>query len=208
MMRKFLTITIILILSQFLGHAEETGGKGSLHFRYGIEWGYSVSVINSYHYNYIHPVEGYRVDKKATDFYAYSNAYADLNAGVEFLKHFGTSLHAGFAGVKQARRMVPVSLRESYFFKNYGSDGVMAFLEEGVGFHKSEEELSYLAKAGAGYRISLSTRGCMDILISVEACTDHPSVYDNDIKAHVPSEYMRESDAVYGIMSFSIMLSF
>lgn len=207
-MRKPLIIIALLFSSLSLGHARTPGEKGSLRFRYGLEWGYTISISNTYHYDYTHPEDGFRVDRKDTEFYGYSNAYADLNTGIEFLKHYGVSLHAGFAGIKQERRMMPVSLRQSYFFNGYDSDGVVAFIEEGIGFHKSEDRLSYLLKLGAAYRIALGSHESLDMGLSFRAVTDHPPVYDSDLKDDVPSEHLRKSDALYGSVNLSISLHF
>lgn len=207
-MRKTLIFISLLFTSLPLCHAGNQGQKGSLRFRYGVEWGYTISISNSYHYDYIHPEDGFRVDRKDTDFYAYSNAYANLNTGVEFLRHFGASLHAGFAGIKQERRMVPVSIRESFFFNGYDSDGVLAFIEEGLGIHGSEDRLSYFAKMGAAYRIALGARESLDLGLSFQAVTDHPPVYDNDTNDYVPDEYLRMTDALYGSINLSVSIHF
>lgn len=208
MTRKFLTVTALLLSGMTLASAACPERKGSARVSFGAEWGYTVSVSNTYRMNYIHPQDGFRVDREGTDLYLSSNAFADIFTGLEFHRHYGVSLHAGLAGIRQSRQIVPVSLRETYFFNAFDSDGVMAYIEEGVGFHTNGERQSYLMKIGTGYRIALGSHESLDFGLAFRAVTDHPPVYDSDLKDYIPDEFMRRSDALYTSINISVSVSF
>lgn len=208
MMRKLLTIIALMYISLSAVHAQDHGQKGSARFRFGIEWGYSLSLLNSYQYDYIDPSEGFRVDKSGTKLQGSSNALIATSVGVEFARHFGASLNAGYAGISQARRIFPLSLRETVYFKSYDQDGILAYIEEGLGFHaKDMAHPTYLAKTGTGYRFVLTPRSCMDFILSFQLSTDHPPIYDSHTMSYISKDNLRRSDALYTGINITVAIT-
>ena len=116
----------------------------------------------------------------------------------------------GWAGVYEDRRVVPVTLRGSVFFRGYDADGAKFFLEGGRCIAPSLAGKNiWLGKAGGGYRILLDTHFALDLSLSLQAVHDHPvGVYDRSRDELVPDWNLRRSDCDYLSMNFSIALCF
>ena len=175
---------------------------------YGIEWGYDLTLLNSYHRNYTDAVDGYRIDDEGVEAMFYSNGHATAHIDLEFARRFAIGLHAGYAGIQQRTRFYPMSLRFSYFAKSYNTDGSFCFLEGGAGIHENRTTVSPFGRLGYGYRLSLTRRASMDFSASARCAFDHPPIYDDSIRGYVEEENVRRSDALYGALVFSISLNF
>lgn len=176
---------------------------------FGVEWGYTGTFLHKYHNDYIDSTDGYRIDVRDTDYLLYSNAF--MQAGVQFeaAKHYALALNAGFAGVFQERRMFPILLRFSYFFRSFQEDGVFAMAEAGKAFVFDDKVLkNNIARLGAGYRISLSSKNSIDFKSFVQLATDHPDIYNMNLGHKVQPAYLNCSDSYYGALVFSLALSF
>ena len=184
------------------------GREGRARLSFGFEWGYDVTFANIYHYNYLDPAEGFRVDKRDFKPMYYSNGHVEGHLTVLFAKRLGVGLHAGYAGIQQRTRFFPVSLRTTYFMDSYSSDGQFLFLEGGAGFHDSRKSVSPFGRLGYGYRIKLSRKISMDLGASLRVCHDHPPIYDSSIPGYIDKENVRRSDALYPAAMFSIGLDF
>lgn len=209
-MRKTALISIVAILCLMTGkaYAGDLSKKPDLALKYGVEWGYTATFFDYYHSNYFDPDVGYRIDNIETQFYLYSNAHVAAKIGVEFCRHYAVTLLAGYAGIKQDRRIFPVTVRAAFFPVSVSEDGWQFFGEGGAGLHHSSEPYSILGKLGAGYRIKLSRKSSLDFLSYLRLSTDHPGIYSMDIAGHIPEELVRRSDGLYGSLNFSISLNF
>ena len=209
---KRIALIALIILAAALQSAARTGSgvlKGeSVHVKYGIEWGYLASFMNTYHTVYFDPDAGYRIDGRGTDLFLYSNGYASAKLGVEFLKHYSATVLAGYCGIRQDRRVFPLTLRASYFFRSYEESGPLAFLEGGAGINFIEETAPMLCKAGYGYRLKMSRKSSLDLMVSAQLSGDHPGIYNPEIPGYVPDILVRRSDALYGACCFSIAINF
>lgn len=174
----------------------------------GIEWGYDLTLLDIYHYDYNDVTDGFRVDVKDIKPLFYSNGHASAHVSLEFARHFALGLHAGYAGIQQRTRIYPVSLRSTYFFGSFAEDGNFVFLEGGAGVNDSRDTVSPFAKAGWGHRIRLTRRASMDMSAAVRCAGDHPPVYDFNNAGYVPAENLLRSDALYGAVVFAISLNF
>ncbi|MBR4228154.1 MAG: hypothetical protein IKR72_03535 [Bacteroidales bacterium] len=175
---------------------------------YGVEWGYDLTLIDSYHRNYTDAVDGYRIDDEGIKAMFYSNGHAAAHIDLEFARKFGVGLYAGYAGIEQRSRFYPLSLRFSYFAKSFDTDGSFYFLEGGAGIHESRNTVSPFGKLGYGYRMNLTRRASMDFSASARCAFDHPPVYDDTNRGYVEEEFVRRSDSLYGALVFSISLNF
>ena len=196
---KKLIISLLVFLSCLVSSAGQEGR--AVRFFYGLEWGYSAVVLISYHYNYTDPEDGYRVDVKETDPYYHSNGMLYLRTGLEFARHLSASLNLGWQGIKQDTRIIPVFLRSR-------DSGALIYLSQGIGLHKDKQYLSFLGQFGGGYRIALSHKNSIDLLLGMQLCTDAPKVPSGNNGSYIPDEFIRSSKACYGAINLGISISF
>lgn len=181
---------------------------GQPEIKYGVEWGASALLLNTYQFNYVDPTDGYRVDEKGMEYHFYTNAHMLADVGVNFRNHFCASVYVGYEGIKQEKRIFPVTVRASYFFNDYHSDGMLCFLEGGTGIHPNDKFFSSIGRLGAGYRLSLSQNGSLDLLASIKFTTDRPEIANIHTGYPVPEHYIRYSFAGYGAVTLGIALNF
>ena len=203
---KKLIISLLAFLSCLASSAGQEGRD--VRFFYGLEWGYSAVVLISYHYNYTDPEDGYRVDVKGIDPNYHSNGMLYLRTGLEFARHLSASLNLGWQGIKQDTRIIPVFLRECYHFNENRDRGALIYLSQGIGLHKDKQYLSCLGQFGGGYRIALSHKNSMDLLLGLQLCTDAPKVPSGENGSYIPNEFIRSSKACYGAINLGISISF
>lgn len=207
-MMKRLAIALIMILAA----AWEATGQGGLyeHLDYGVEWGYTASFCNIYHYNYTSPSSGARIDSRDTQLAYKSNGYLSAFAGVRFARHFALDAMAGWAGIYEDRRVFPLTLRTSVFWRGYDEDGWKTFLEGGWCAGPSFGGKSiWIARLGSGYRLMLDRHFALDLMFSLQGVHDHPTgVYDKSREESVPDASLRRSDCSYLSANFSVALCF
>lgn len=174
-------------------------------FVYGVEWGYTSSLFNIYHNNYLSQ-EGIRVDEKGFDFDYSSNGHVLAGVSYAFARRYEAGAYLGFIGVSQDRRLVPVSLRATYYFDSYLSDGFFSYLDGGAAFGENQN-VTLIGKLGGGYRMKLSEHFCLDFLLSFHICSDHPKIFYTDDQ-QITGDDLRRNDATYGGLNFSLALRF
>lgn len=207
-MRKIGVLLVVL----FFPAALSAGEKGSWydHLDYGVEWGYTASLGEIYHYNYISPSLGARIDSRDAHLAYKSNGHLYAFAGAKFARHFALDAMAGWAGLYEERRMFPVTLRSSFFFKGYDQDGWKAFLEGGCCLGGSFGGKAVgIGKLGGGYRVMLDRHFALDLALSLQGVLDHPlDVYDDKREELIPAAFLRRSDCGYVSVNFSVALCF
>ena len=182
-----------------------TKGSKVSRFVFGAEWGYTSSLFNIYHNNYLSP-EGIRVDEKGVNFDYYSNGHVLAGVGYAFARKYEVGAYLGFIGVAQERRLVPLSLRATYYFDSYLSDGLFCYLDGGPAFGENQN-VTLIGKLGGGYRMKLSDHFCLDFILSFHLCSDHPKLFYNDDQ-QITGEDLRRNDATYGGLNFTLALRF
>ncbi len=182
-----------------------TKGAKVSRFVFGAEWGYTSSLFNIYHNNYLSP-EGIRVDEKGVNFDYYSNGHVLAGVGYAFARKYEVGAYLGFIGVAQERRLAPLSLRATYYFDSYLSDGLFCYLDGGPAFGENQN-VTLIGKLGGGYRMKLSGHFCLDFILSFHLCSDHPKLFYNDDR-QITGDDLRRNDATYGGLNFSLALRF
>ena len=197
---------IFLVLSFLAGSAfsSSAAGRGDSFFHYGLEWGYTSTIIHLYHNNYI-AEEGYRVDKNAMEWCYNSNGHFYANAGLNYNGRHSSSICIGYIGIKQERHVLPLTFRQTFFFNSYDSDGALCFADAGLCIHEKERN-TFIGRAGTGWRMALSTHCSIDFLLSFQISYDHPKVIDNE--QEVEKEHLRRNDSTYGGVNFGIAVNF
>ena len=192
-------------VSSFRASAQPAAGAKVNRFVFGVEWGYTSSLFNIYHNNYLSP-EGIRVDDKGFEFDYSSNGHILAGVSYAFARKYEAGMYLGFIGVAQDRRLVPLSLRATFYFDSYLSDGLFCYLDGGPAFGENQN-VTLIGKLGGGYRMKLSDHFCLDFILSFHICSDHPNIFDNDDQ-QITGDDLRRNDATYGGLNFTLALRF
>lgn len=205
-MRLFRAVTYFILL--FLT-ANAAAGERAGRIRYGIEWGYTGTVYESHDYAYLSDA-GAMVAAAGHSLIFNSNGCFMAFAGYEFMGKTETDLVSGYVGVIQGRRVVPLMVRETYFFNGCRNDGIKVFAEGGACLSGTfRDKPSWMGRAGAGYRVMLGDIPAMDLFISAHFVQDHPaSVYASEYSYSVPKSDLRSSLSQYAGISIGLALNF
>lgn len=203
-MKKILAILLILIsFNNFVNAQKDRFSK----YTFGVEWGYVATFQSGYRYIFF-PPEGYRVDVRDNSFGLQNNADLYIHSGVNLSRSWNLSLYAGYAGVGDIHKVLPVSIRATrYFGKGPLSDRWFAFTDLGSGicFKRPVQEI-LTGKIGGGYRMSLSRYSKLDFIISARMTYTHPQItYDQEV---ISQEMVRRNNAYVSALSLGLGLTF
>lgn len=207
---RTLRIIGLAVALAVLGTAPVSGGNGgkvSLHG--GVEWGYSMTGYEWYHYNYL-GMDGQRRNP------VYGLHTIGWNAGVSVYgelclwDRFALRAAGGYAGIYTERMGWTAAARGSYFFKGYKADTPLVFVEGAKVFLPSlEGQNGRFARVGGGYRLALAGWLRIDLLFSVQYTEDHPDrYYDRYQQGYVVSPELRRSDVGYATLNLGFALNF
>lgn len=203
-MKKILAILLILIsFNNFVNAQKDRFSK----YTFGVEWGYVATFQSGYRYIFF-PPEGYRVDVRDNSFGLQNNADLYIHSGINLSRSWNLSLYAGYAGVGDIHKVLPVSIRATrYFGKDPLSDRWFAFTDLGSGicFKRPVQEI-LTGKIGGGYRMSLSRYSKLDFIISARMTYTHPQItYDQEV---ISQEMVRRNNAYVSALSLGLGLTF
>ena len=203
-MKKILAILLTLIsFNNFVNAQKDRFYK----YTFGVEWGYVATFQSGYRYIFF-PPEGYRVDVRDNSFGLQNNADLYIHSGVNLSRSWNLSLYAGYAGVGDIHKVLPVSIRATrYFGKGPLSDRWFAFTDLGSGicFKRPVQEI-LTGKIGGGYRMSLSRYSKLDFIISARMTYTHPQItYDQEV---ISQEMVRRNNAYVSALSLGLGLTF
>lgn len=169
-MKKFMCILALILGCNCLSYARLSGG---------ISWGYSPQIFKSQVFSYTPNRIGYRINERNQSFTYFSNAYVDIDAGVDFLKKFSLHLKTGYRGTDFNYDLIPFLLESRYYFHDYYTGGAFLALEAGTAMHnKSFEDGIILLKTAFGYREQLYRHLSVDFLLHISAMNFHPLPVD------------------------------
>ncbi len=169
---------------------------------YGLEWGYSANVNHAFHHNYTSA--GGRVDERG-DFMCFRSlgiilAHVGINCG----RHLNLSVRGGYEGIYPGQAVWPVSIRGTWLFGRDPSERRwLAFLDGGWAVSSSDYDAGAIARAGAGYRISLSRSVKLDLMLSFEYTSASIDLYDDEGEPVEPLR-IRRNDNYFSSINFSI----
>ena len=206
-MRRFIFILLTLSIFNISVKAKNAGGERNSRLTYGLEWGYAAVVHSGFHYNYFAP-EGFRMDEFGSAFTYQGNAEAYLNIGYNLSDIWNISVYAGYLGVSDLHKAIPISFRGTRFFgDDPAEDRWFAFMDLGTGIclKKPVQEI-FSGKLGCGFRMALSQTTGLDFLFSVKTIYTHPDIYYDGIE--IPFDKTNRNDAYISSLSLGIALSF
>ena len=161
-------------------------GKGNhTLFTFGTEWSYCATFLSGHRYYYIAP-EGYRIEDRGITARYITDGEIYVHAGYNINSYWNVSVYVGYTGIGDYHDSIPISLRATrYFEDNPAGDRWFAFadLGSGISIRQSPSEL-LSAKAGCGYRLSLSRITKMDFITSLRFIHTHPDIYYYGEKVH------------------------
>ena len=203
-MRKSCIILLVTLLTS-LGLDAQT--ESAPRFTFGAEWGYIGTFYSGYHFNFFAP-EGYRVDPRHHEFTYISNAEAYLHAGYSFSDKYNLSLYLGCSAIGEYHYSIPVSIRLTrYYRENSKRDRWLSFIDVGSGVSMKEHPQELLsAKAGLGYRISLSSTTKLDFTAALRTVLTHPDI--DYYGSFIEHDRINRNNAYMSAFSLSMALTF
>lgn len=177
-------------------------------FSFGVEWGYSISLLKAHHINYL-DADGSRVSEQDVTTRSYSNANVLASVGLNLGDKTNISICSGYMGVEDNVRVIPALLRVSFAPRGLKSSGFVASIEGGAGMNVLyNDQILGLGGIGAGYRIGLSGKFSIDLKMYLRASYDHPNIYDPTYYGFVPKDRITINQAGYGSAGITVMVNF
>ena len=176
-------------------------------FTFGSECSYAGVFYSGYHYNFFAP-EGYRVDPREYGLTYKTNAEALIHGGMDFGEKWNLSMYTGLSAFEDQHLTVPVSIRISRYYKgNIVGDQWFSFIDLGSGFSlKARPQEIYTGKLGGGYRLSLSSRTKLDIVMALRTVYTHTDIYYDGIR--IPYDKINRNNAYDSAITLGIGLTF
>lgn len=208
-MRPYRHMILLLLLTMTCNAAAREHGWSPSHIRCGLEWGYTSSVFEGHRFGYVTDA-GARVESADQSLIYNSNGHFISYVGIETGRKLETALTTGYIGIVQGRRVVPLTVRETFFLNGSRQDGFKLFADGGLCFTGTfRHQQNWIVKTGAGYRLMLGEKPAVDFSLSVHGAFDHPkSVYIHENSYTVPIQDLKRSDRQYIGINISMALSF
>lgn len=187
--------------------AREKVSRGiPVRLTYGIEWAY-VTIFNvTYHRNFV-SVDGFRENIRNAEWLFYGNGRVDVHLGCNIGNNFNLSVHTGYGGLFDSRQ-IPLTLRGTYLFgKNPEKPRWISFLAAGCSFDTDNGNKGILGKAGAGYRLPLSSRIMLDFIVGLNLSYSSNLPF-SDEGGPVTSERIRRNNNFATSLDIGISLAF
>lgn len=200
-MRRLLLPFLLLLILPFplIGKA----GKVSA----AVEWGAGMTFADYHVYNYL--LEGgYRMNGSELYFGGKLNAYLQGSIGYAILPDWTLSLSAGYEGIDRQYRVYPITMRATHNFRPVGEDGWTIYVESGAGFWGPSDIAAVLGRLGGGYRIALSERTSLDLLLSYRLSMRNPDLFDPDSTRPILDERIVLNQLYSSKLTLSIAISF
>ncbi len=211
-MKKSISALVALALLSALACQARTGGETSgSRISFGLEWGYFQNLYKYRHINIISQ-EGSRINDSFLGLSAYPNGSVMAKISYNLHEKVCATLCGGYAGISEGCRAYPVLLRLSFAPKGLYSEGFFSFIDGGLGFRIKPAEYDRrtvtIGDIGEGYRIRLSPGCSLDLMLSLRASYDSPSIDNPEGEGYVLPENVRSNEAEYYSVNLSIALSF
>ena len=205
-MSKLLKITALCLTLLFVSEAFSKAEGPRL--RYGLQWGYNAKVATSYAYT-IYNSNGSRIsDSQPFTGDYYTNAFVSADLGLEFLNYFAFTLKAGYRGVAEDYRVMPVELQFSIFPWSYDESGLFLFGSGGFALYQwSLDDKINLISAGMGIRRNMGLKISLDGFLKANLTTCSPLPVDQ-YEGQIPRDRTVYSRAKHISLDLGIALYF
>ena len=174
----------------------------------GADWGFTATALRFHHYNYLDESIGFRVDDSGWTSDIGANGFVYLTVGFDVTDRLKLDAYAGYAGVNDNVRIVPVLVGATWFLRSGGVDGFFLYARGGEGFkpRKSGPPI-IMGTAGPGFRLALSRRSSIDVKLGIQFSIDHPEVWDPVERQYISPHNIRRNDATYYGVNLGIALN-
>lgn len=204
-MKKYLIIQILMLIQLSLWAEDRKVHDDRITF--GAEWSYIATFHCGIHHNF-YAEEGYRVNQDYKTFGYRSNGEISFFCGYDFHPDWNISLYAGYTGIYDLSKAIPVSVRVTkYYQRNEKGDRWFSYIDGGSGIClKKDPQAIAVGKIGGGYRIALSKETSLDLVAAYRISLTHPSVIYEGYE--VPSAKINRNNAYVSALSLGISISF
>lgn len=198
-MRKLACIFVLTLGMNLVCQARLSGG---------FSWGYSPQVFYSQVFSYTPNRVGYRISDRNRGFTYFSNAYLDINAGIDIKDKVSLYFKTGYRGAGQSYDIVPLLLESRYFFGSSYSGGTFIALEAGTAMHEwSFEDGIVMVKTAFGYREQLYKSLSVDFTVHLQALHLQPLPIDK-YEGVIPRPQVSYSSVNYLQIGFGVGINF
>ncbi|MBO4476103.1 MAG: hypothetical protein J5737_05245 [Bacteroidales bacterium] len=199
---KKLLLTVVLILQASVLMAWKP--KPS----FGLEWGYTGTILRTYQYNYIYSA-GSRIIDNDAEWWYYSNGSVLAGAGLDLSGTVNLSVYSGLLGVYSHRWMIPVELRARWCPSGLEENGLITHAGLAATFPTATlRETSARLNLGAGRRFKVYKHISVDFLLSFNLTLDHDILSDPDTGAYIFPDKIVSNYSEYWGLNLSAAINF
>ncbi len=206
---------IILALSLFLSFltlgAQENRPSLMERLRFGIEWGYSQTLFNNYKYTILSAAEGYKMSDNGRGLYMEPHLLCHFNVAYIVNDNISTAIVGGYEGIGESTRVFPLMFRMDWYYDSIYEDGFFSFVEVGPGFQENsgfKRKTAFLAGLGEGYKLCLSSRFSLDLMLDLSFAYDNPPIQNPDGPGYVMEHNILTNFSEYYALSLSLRVNF
>ncbi len=200
-MRGFLfNLLIFSFLSIFISEAKTPRTAGL-----SAEWGGGITFLDCYSFSYLR-TDGTRLKGNPCTFLFNPNAHLLIKYDADISSQWNLSVMSGYEGIYDRTRIIPLTVRGSYFPGTCSREGRFWFLEGGTGVKTDFSTLAALGRIGWGKRFHLSEITSLDFMVSYRsALFKYDHIDDPD---EVPVDQIYTNRKITGTVSISVALRF
>lgn len=203
-MRRLLLLASLLISLSAFAQSEQ---RQRLHFCF--DWGYAQNFYKHHHFNILSE-EGYRINENTHSLYFQPNSFLQLGLDYEASNRVSVGLSTGISGLYDNYAVLPLLFCFNFFPRSYGSDGLFAFFDSGIGLRSGDQTLhhntSVLMNLGAGYRTILARSCRVDFRLSLRSAFTSPLLPNPDGSGYVTEANIRANSAEFYSLCFSVAI--
>ena len=186
----------------------ETHPASRRGFRTGIEWGADAAFYSNHYYNFVSE-SGYAIRGLRNTSMFIPNGTLSLSVAYDFGNGGRLSLLAGYCGLADRYRVIPVTLRGTWFGPVTRYAGWTAFTEAGMTFHDSfKKHPDPVVSAGFGWRVSVSAAAELEFMVRYRCALRRPPLRDPEYNTTVDPQNIRRNIQVIHTLGLVMGLSF
>ncbi len=204
---------LFILLAALLAFSTDGPARNALdRLRFGVEWGYSHNMYNKYKYTIISAAEGYKLSEKGEGWMMAPHLLCQFSCEYLVNEKVSTALIIGYKGIGESTRLFPLLFRLNWYYSSMQEDGFFSFVEFGGGFQENNaafnRNAAFLSGIGEGYRLKLSTRFSLDVLLNLSYAYDKPAIPNPDGPGYVLGHNILSNFSEYYALNLSFRVSF
>ena len=202
-----LTFVIGMVAATSVAGAE-THPASPKGFKTGIEWGIDAAFYSNHYYNFI-TESGYAIRGRHNSSMFIPNGTLSLSAVYDFGNGGRLSLLAGYCGLADKYRVIPVTLRGAWFSPVTRYAGWTAFTEAGMTVRDDfKTRPDPVISAGFGWRVSVSADADLEFMVRYRCALRQPPLKDPEYNTTVDQQNIRHNVQILHTLGFVMGLCF